>query len=66
MVRLVKALEGGADMESTMRSLGETVCRFGVCGGAESLMGSKRMSKKDPSKRLSVISGAKVKSLLLL
>lgn len=65
VVRSVKAPEGGADMESTMRSLGDTVCRFGVCAGAESLMDSKCVPNRGSSKRPSVGSGAEVKSLLL-
>ena len=64
MVRSVKAPDGGADMESTMRSCGDTVCIFGVCGGAGSLMGSKWDPKlRDPSNRPSLESGAEVKSL---
>ena len=64
MVRSVKAPEGGADMESTMRSLGDTVCKFGVCGGAGSLMGSNWDPKfRAPSKRPSPESGTEVKSL---
>ncbi len=66
VVRSVKAPEGGADMESTMRSLGDTVCRFGVCAGAGSLMGSKLVEKsRDRSKKPSLESGAEVKSLWL-
>lgn len=65
VVRSVKAPDGGADMESTMRSCGDTVCRFGICAGAGSLMGSKWGSKSmDGSKRSSLASGAEVKSLL--
>ena len=64
VVRSVKAPEGGADMESTMRSFGDTVCKFGVCGGAGSLMGSNWDTKfREPSKRPSPESGAEVKSL---
>ena len=64
VVRSVKAPEGGADMESTMRSFGDTVCKFGVCGGAGSLMGSNWDPKfREPSKRPSPESGAEVKSL---
>ena len=64
VVRSVKAPEGGADMESTMRSCGDTVCRLGVCGGAGSLMGSNWDPKlREPSKRPSPDSGAEVKSL---
>ena len=66
VVRSVKAPDGGADMESTMRSLGDTVCRFGICAGAGSLMDSKWDWKSmDPSKRSSLGSDAEVKSLLL-
>ena len=51
-------------MESTMRSLGDTVCRFGVCDGAGSLMGSNWDPKfREPSKRPSPESGTEVKSL---
>ena len=65
VVRSVKAPEGGADMESNMRSLGDTVCRLGVCGGAGSLMDSKWVPKsRDPSKRPSPEPGAEVKLLL--
>ena len=64
VVRSVKAPDGGADMESTMRSLGDTVCKFGVCGGTGSLMGSNWDPKfREPSKKPSPESGAEVKSL---
>lgn len=67
VVRSVKAPDGGADMESTMRSLGDTVSKFGVCGGPGSLMGSKYVPKsRDPSKRPSLEPGAEVKLLLSL
>ena len=66
MVRSVKALDGGADMDSTMRSLGDTVCGFRAGAGAGSLMDSKWVPKsRDPSKRPSLESGAEVKSLWL-
>lgn len=65
VVRSVKAPEGGADIESTMRSLGDTVCRFGVCAGAGSLMGAKCVPKtSDSLKRTLVGSGTEVRSLL--
>ena len=65
VVRSVKAPEGGADMESTMRSFGDTVCKLGVCGGAGSLMGSNWVTKlREPPKMPSPGSGAEVKSLL--
>ena len=52
-------------MDSTMRSLGDTVCRFGVCAGAGSLIGSEWVRKsRDPSKRVSLDSGTEMKSLL--
>ena len=53
-------------MDSTMRSLGDTVCGFGVCASAGSLIGSKWVPKSiDPSKRVSPDSGIETKSLLL-
>ena len=53
-------------MDSTMRSLGDTVCKFGICAGAGSLIGSKWVPKSmDPSKRISSDSGIETNSLLL-
>ena len=64
VVRSVRAPDGGADMESTMRSLGDTVWMFGVCGSAGSLMDSKWVpNSSDSSKRASLEAGAKVKLL---
>ncbi len=67
VVKSVKAPEGGADMESTMRSLGDTVCKLDVCGGAGSLMDSKCVPKsRGASKRALAEPGAEVKLSLLL
>lgn len=64
VVRSVKAPDGGADIESTMRSLGDTVCWLDACSGAGSLMDSKWVLKFiDPSKKLECASGAEGKSL---
>ena len=53
-------------MVSNMRSLGDTVCRFGVCVGAGSLIGSKWVPKpRGSSKRVSLDSGIEMKSLWL-
>ena len=41
VVRSVKAPEGGAEIVSTMRSLGEMVCTFDACAGAGLLIDSK-------------------------
>ena len=40
VVSSVKAPEGGAEMESTIRSLGETVCTFDACAVAGWLIDS--------------------------
>ena len=53
-------------MVSTMRSLGDTVCKFGVCVAAGSLIGSKWVPKpRGSSKRVSLDSDMETKSLLL-
>ena len=53
-------------MESTMRSLGDTVRTFDDCADAGSLMGPKCVPKsRDASKRPSVESGAKGTPLVL-
>ena len=53
-------------MDSTMRSLGDTVSIFGVCVGAGSLIGSKGAPKpRDSSKSASLDSGTEMKSLWL-